>query len=541
MKNILKSQLFLVLCVMLSAAKAQQRIITNTKIKVDITHPDDSVRNINALVFMPGGFKKIVHPRRSKYDSSNNKWVNIYNPKEDIDSAINKTFQAFMRYKKEGVFIGINRGGYSVSSFFKYQVNDSAQNVDEAIESSRLQANRNLINYKNDWLSGFDSSLEIIPSKIYKTLNADTAFLLRSYSKFKYQSDTINYRCIGLYLVKYDLGRIALLYYYPVGQEKKVFKTINDTWGVVQFKPDNEFKSFIDEGSIPKQTEPELYYGKFSFVNNPEQFKREAAKYEQKIQKVKSQKMARQSVPLVQSKQYDAAKAKLREAFQIDSTNGNIYSQLIYVSIFQNQMDSAWYFWDQYHAVEPHAFNLWYMKGILQQKDNQLDSAAATFEKLLSLDSLNLMVYQSLLDVYSHQQNTEKLSSTFERVIRYIDIQELRKKKMRFKLLNPNQVVQIKLDYAKFLMQQRKTDSAISFLNKLVGQAEKKDTSSKYLAFSEMVQYQHLNPKIRAQIYAELGVAYGLNIKNEKAKEYLFKAHSLGWEVTNELKPIIEK
>ena len=543
MKEILKSQLFLVLSLMLSAANAQQPVITNTKIKVDIMHPDDSVRNVNALVFMPSGFEKVIHPRRNKYDSSNKKWIDVYNPKEDIDSAINKVFHG-PRYqsKNDKIFIGTNPHWVTVSAFFKFQVNDSAQNVDEAIESARLRANRNLINYKNDWLSGFDSSLEIIPSKTFKTLNADTAFLLRSYHTFKYQSDTPNYKCIGLCLVKYDLGHIDLLYYYPVGQEKKVFKTINDTWGIVQFKPDNEFKSFINEGSIPKQTEPELYYGKFSFVNNPEQFKREAAKYEQKIQKVKSQKMARQSVPLVQSKQYDAAKAKLREALQIDSTNGNIYSQLIYVSIFQNQMDSAWYFWNQYHAIDPHAFNLWYIRGILQQKDNQPDSAAATFEKLLSKDSLNLLVYQSLLNVYSHQQNTEKLGSTFKKVIRNIGIQEQNKKnKKGFRLLNPNQVVQIKLDYAKFLLRQKETDRAISFLNRLVEQAGKQDTSSKRSAPSAMMEYQHIDPKIRAQIYAELGVAYGISNDNQKAKEYLLKAQSLGWEVPVGLKPIIEE
>src|SRR3546814_12479156 len=102
----------------------------------------------------------------------------------------------------------------------------------------------------------------------------------RNYTLSPYTTLFRSYGCLVVHLVKFDLGYVGLRYYYPLDERKIALSEINDTWGILQFKPDREFSHPNHEGRIPISKEPDLYFGKFSFLNNPEQVSRERKQYE---------------------------------------------------------------------------------------------------------------------------------------------------------------------------------------------------------------------------------------------------------------------
>src|SRR3546814_2445121 len=85
----------------------------------------------------------------------------------------------------------------------------------------------------------------------------------RNYTLSPYTTLFRSYGCLVVHLVKFDLGYVGLRYYYPLDERKIALSEINDTWGILQFKPDREFSHPNHEGRIPISKEPDLYFGKF--------------------------------------------------------------------------------------------------------------------------------------------------------------------------------------------------------------------------------------------------------------------------------------
>ncbi len=274
-----KRILFIVVSVLLPAGINAQKIITSEKLGKLNGTPIGHLDEVNALVFRPIGYDTVVNPNLpdslyyqglfSKDELAEMREKRIrFNPYLAFNSPI--------ELKKGDIFVSFSQAWIRLSSYYKYSGGDESE------EEFRKKANKNMME-KNDYRYGNNAELlEDVKGIPKKLLNADTIFIFEPKSRYKFKDTIENYGSLVVHLVKFDLGLVSLRYYYPLHKREMVLSEINNTWGIIQFKPDEEFTHPNRENRTPRPMDPDLYFGKFSILNNPEQIKREREQHVQR-------------------------------------------------------------------------------------------------------------------------------------------------------------------------------------------------------------------------------------------------------------------
>lgn len=266
-----KRILFIVVSVLFPAGTNAQKIITSEKLgKLDGT-PIEHLDEVNALVFRPRGYDMVVNPNLPDslyYQAVVSKDALTEMREKRIRFNPYLVFYSPIELKKGDIFVSFSQAWIRLSSYYKYSGGDESE------EEFRKKANKNML-VKNDYRYGRNAELlEDVKGIPKKLLNADTIFIFEPKSRYKFKDTVENYGSLVVHLVKFDLGLVSLRYFYPLDRREMALSEINNTWGIIQFKPDEEFKHPNHENGTPPR-DPDLYFGKFSILNNPEQIKRE--------------------------------------------------------------------------------------------------------------------------------------------------------------------------------------------------------------------------------------------------------------------------
>ncbi|MFC3197579.1 tetratricopeptide repeat protein [Parapedobacter deserti] len=115
--------------------------------------------------------------------------------------------------------------------------------------------------------------------------------------------------------------------------------------------------------------------GKFSFLNDPEQVKRENKRYEQQKLKREANSLAMEAVRLSQSNHIDQAREKFSEVLKIDMNNIITYRHLLLMSMDETNSHDSWGYWNKLAEKDPKNVETWLLKGLVEKKYNKLDSA----------------------------------------------------------------------------------------------------------------------------------------------------------------------
>lgn len=526
---------FIVASVLISGGINAQEIITSEELgKLDKT-AFKALDEVNALVFKPNGYDTVMNPKlpdslsslamlsKEEYAEMRKKRIR-FNPYLALYNNI--------ELKKGNIFIGFSNSWIRLSSYYRY-TNDSS-----SVEDYRAKVNENMLSEK---MVGFKPNLvllEEVKGPARELINADAIFVYDSKSRYKFRDTVVNYGSLVVHLIKFDLGYVSLRYYYPLDKRELALSEINNTWGIIQFKPDSEFTHPNHEGWIPKR-DPDLYFGKFSFLNNPEQVKKESEQYEQRKRKGKANKLAREAIRLAQAKDLDQAKKKFAEVLEIDSNNVNTYRYLILMSLDEGNENDAWGFWDKLVAIDPENKETWFFKGLVEKKFNELDSATKTFEMIIrEKDSLHYRSCIELALISMLKRDTDAAELNFNRAINIFKAEgEKSLRKEGHRMFNINDLFKVRVTYARFL----NTNSNFEKSKMLFEQTLKEEGVAIEAGKKGERQsiYGKLTPANRGELNFMLALSYA-GLKDESnTRLYLKKAKELGKVLPKELEQFL--
>lgn len=325
-----------------------------------------------------------------------------------------------------------------------------------------------------------------------------------------------------------DLGYVSLRYYYPLDKREAALSEISNTWGIVRFKPDREFTHPNHENWTPRREEPDLYLGKFSFLNDPEQVKRENDQYEQRKLKGQANSLAMEGLRLARAKDVNQAKEKLMEALTIDTNNAIAYRHLLLISLDEDNRDDSWKIWNRLLEKDPKNIETWFLKGLLQKRYNELDSAATTFERIVGeKDSLHFRSFIELALVYAQKGERDAADVNFNRAITVFTTEgEKSLRRESHRMFNINDLFMTRLAYARFLMansefekskalfEQTLTDEATSIEAGMKGERQRiygklTPASLGELNFMLAMSYAGLHDEVNTRLYLEKAKSFG--------------------------------
>lgn len=492
---------------------------------------------VNALVFKPDGYDTVMNPRLPDSLSSL-----MMLSKEELKEMYRKrflfnpylVFGSTIELKKEAVFIGFSTSWIRLSAYYKYN------NDDSSAEDFRKKVNRNLLG-KNmvGYAPGFEL-LEDVTGSSRELINADTVFIYDTGMKYRFRDTVDNYGSLVVHLVKFDLGYVSLRYFYPLDQRERALSEINDTWGVVQFKPDSAFRHPNRDGWIPAPTEPELYFGKFSFLNNPEQLVREQEQYRQRKLKGEANAMAGEGVRLFKSANFGRAREKLFDALNIDSGNVIAYRHLVLMSMDENNRDESRGYLKRMIEIEPENSETWFLKGLVEKNYGELDNAVATFEMITKdRDSLHFRSFIELATISVLNGEYDAADIHFNRAIAIFNnegVKALRNEDHR--MLDINDLFMVRLAYAGFL----NANSAFGKSKMLFEQTL--EDEARAIEADEKGERRHVYGKLTItnlrELYFLLAMSH-VGLKDEVgARKYLEDAKRFGKALPEELKRLLD-
>lgn len=530
----MKQLIFLLLGLMAYTATWAQNIISKKTKKIDQSVLVEALPDGNALIYQPKGYELVIHEKKADVPLNNNSIIINYVPRKERKAVLNpdSVFFDALKLKKGDLFIDYQLSWITLSTFFKFQSNGT-------IQKQRAFHRYNFVNAPHQFgLGNTYSLLEVVPSKPLSLINADSVFIYNSNEKFKYKSMVDNYGSIVVNLIKFDLARIRLVYYYPLGEEKRVYREIANTWGMVQFKPDREFTLPDRSGRVPKQIEPDLYMGKFAFVNNPEQFKRDSLKFEQKKANRKVDSLVRAGIALFSAKKLDEAKKAWQEAIAANPQNPFPYAQMTFASIESNQKDSANFYWENYKKRSSDSFSVSFLKGQVLKRFGDLKAAAEIYEKLAA-DSLHLDTYAELGNIYGRMDQYDKAVNVFDRGLTLVEGERTKaKQKMLHQRIFRANLVQYRLNYAILAQKNERWKDARELLIAVIEENSPSKTGN--TTVQNTGTYGNVPPALWAECHFLLGTVYGRSHDEVNAKLHWKKSAALGKKLPEELENFLK-
>lgn len=514
-------KLLLILIALLVVADIYgQQIVSNKTLFAVDKLPDSALREVNALTFIPPAYKKIIRPNNlQRHDGKSGQ----------------TRLEQFCSYNKNDVYISINSSFITLSSFYRYSNKDISPEDELKMYNSGFVTFPQFLGRNNSY-----TLLENVNADYLTLINADSVFIYNSNQKFKVNSATENYGSIVVNLIKFDLGRVHLVYYYPLDKYKEVLKEINNTWGVVRFKPDDEFSPVNYSESVPKPKYPyELYFGKFSHLNNIEQQREEEEERKKRMAKFAFSKRIFDAGVIARKGDLKTAKSLYATLLNEDPTNPMLYNQLVLIAMDENNQDSTWYYWHKLHDVSPHAIQTWVLKGGIEKRFNDFDAAKITFEKLLlTSDTINPFLHMDLASVYGSLGLNDKASKTYDRLLNIFSVERAKGLKgENHRMLNFGQLMEARMNYALLLNSMHKYDKSIELLEATVDDNNQLVEASK--SRKQIGIYGALNDSQLSNVYMLLGLTYGMAKMETNAKVNLQEAKRLGKTIPAELEDFL--
>ncbi len=514
-----------------------QEIISSKKLgKLDKT-AIKILDEVNALAFKPRGYDTVTNPKLpdslsslamlSKEEFSEMRQKRIhFNPYLVFGNPI--------ELKKGDIFVGFSSSWIRLSSYYKYNQDGSS------VEEYRKKVNQNLLGKNMIGYSPDFELLEDVKSTFTELIHADTVFIYDTKLKYRFKDTVDNYGVLAVHLVKFDLGYVNLRYYYPLDKRKKALSEINNTWGIIQFKPDGEFTHPNHDGWIPRREEPDLYLGKFAFLNNPEQVKREREQYEQRRRKGEANALAMEAVRLAQSKNTDQAKEKLVEALKIDSNNAIAYRHLILMSMEENNREDSWRYWNKLRDKDPKNNETWFLKGLVEKKYSELDSATKTFEMIIrEKDSLHFRSFIELAFISVLKGEKDAADLHFNRAINVFKSEgEKSLRKEGHRMFSINDLFMARLAYARFLNANSEFEKSKGLFEQTLREEEVATESGKKGERQQI--YGKLTPANLGELNFMLAMSYAGLMDESNTRLYLEKAKSFGKVLPEELERILK-
>src|SRR5690606_3559301 len=114
-----------------------------------------------------------------------------------------------------------------LTSYFKYN------NEDLTEEEYQIKVNQGLIDYPAEVGREPLPIVTSVGTQANQLINADTVIIFEPKYTFKLNDTVANYAMMQVNLIKFDLGKIRLYYYYPINEKQKVLDEIQQTWGII--------------------------------------------------------------------------------------------------------------------------------------------------------------------------------------------------------------------------------------------------------------------------------------------------------------------
>lgn len=543
-KYIVSISFLVYLSIFSNTSFGQHTVVTKKKIARANAAPADSLAEANALVFQPRGYEKIIHP---EYETENTTGASDSGiiilklltaeeraQRQKIDPYL--VFREPVIFKKDAIFIGYNTSWIRLSDH--YTRSQEMWSAEEQRQKHKYQ----FVNYPEPFgLRNTYSLLQDVDDRTLKLINADSAFVYDTHHKFRFNSDSLNYGCMVVNLIKFDLARVYLNYYYPLGQEKQVLKEINDTWGTIRFKPDHSFTHPDRSTHIPRPKEPDLYFGKFSFLNNPEQAKRDSLLFEAKRARYAPFQVLGIANMHTRLGAFDKARAVLHSVPLVDSVVAEaVYTHLIENAFALQREDSAWYYWKKLkHCTAADNVKVLEFKGILEQKAGDIALAEQTFGQLLARsDSFNIRLHMLLVKTYILQRKHDIAIVAYDRLLNIFKQERWKQsRKEDYRFLQLDDLAFVTLEYARLCVSRNETAKAIELLNTLI-EDDELQLKAKEID-GNAVPYGITRRDLMADAYLLVGMAYGIEKDADNATKYLVKAQQQGKKIPTELEVFV--
>lgn len=486
---------------------------------------------VNALMYLPEGYITLDAPQLPDSLSFANK------TKEEINSIIKKrnlinpywVFGLEPLLKKGNIYIKVGYSWILMSSYFQFNNDDLSE------EEQRNKVNHGLVAYPAE-LGTESFPIVANPGKNNNQLiNADTVLIYEPKYFYKLNDTIVNYAVMQVNLIKFDLAKIRIYYYYPINEKQQVFNEIQKTWGIVRFKKDNEFTHPYRVGLDSVPLKQDLYWGKFSYINDPQLLASEREILKNKKIRKKSNQISFEADKLAMEGNIEAAIVQNKKALELDKENVSANSNLIFIALTKNDKNAAWDYWSEMNLNLPNNYQTKFNKGLIFERFKELDSAAITFNSLAnSTDSTNTAPRFEEAKIYAQQNNLKKAQWTFERVLNIFSQEQLKSKRGEtHKLYTLDQVFSVRLAYAQFLLKNNLSNQAISLMEETLGDNIKViDSQQKKVRFAIR---KVLSKTSLAELYFHLSHNYVSLNDIPSAKFYLEKAKENGKIIPEEL------
>jgi len=134
---------------------------------------------------------------------------------------IRKLGHPHVYFEKGNILIACQVSWITLSSFYTYSNGDIGE--DEQLQKHRY----NFVHSPE--LYGVGNTYTLLgklDNEKTRAINADDVFIYKSNQTISYKSAKPNYGSVIVNFLKYDLGRVSLVFYYPLNEYKKVLKEV---------------------------------------------------------------------------------------------------------------------------------------------------------------------------------------------------------------------------------------------------------------------------------------------------------------------------
>lgn len=343
LKQILSSMIFF-LC---SYQLIQAQTIDTLKNEKDNCRKQASY--VNAILHIPEGYQQLL---------SEPKWG--FYPFGSFETAA---------FEKDGIAISIFNSDYFCAPSVSMRKLD--YNPGKWIKTTYNHFD-SLVRVQADTAYNFAN---ISKSQLQK-INADRGYIFNENSTRLYRNKYTMHKLI--FLEKFDLGGILIVYSYNSQNEKLADKVIKETWGIVTFKNDKDFHP--DSAALFGQKI--IYLGKFAYANNPEDVKQDSIKFEEYKKKIHANEIIKNGLKLYAQKKYQEATDSFKSALSYDSLSSLAYSYIAYSFEAIKQMDSAWMYLTKGEKAFPRFEGFQLVKGDIYFMENKKDSAFEVYNEM---------------------------------------------------------------------------------------------------------------------------------------------------------------
>ena len=494
-----------------------------------------NLQQVNAMMYTPKGYTKLIPPKLpdslhffGKNQEEIQKIISIRNSMYPYG-----VFAYEPLLKKDDIYIKQGHSWILLTSYFKYN------NEDLTEEEYQIKVNQGLIDYPAEVGREPLPIVTSVGTQANQLINADTVIIFEPKYTFKLNDTVANYAMMQVNLIKFDLGKIRLYYYYPINEKQKVLDEIQQTWGIIRFNNDKDFVP-PNQLALDLATEKkDLYLGKFSYLNDPEQLEKERAAYAKKEIVKRANQISFEANKLAMDGKTDEAIAKFKEALKVGNHIVSANSGLIFIALSKNDQDAAWDYWSEMNSNIPDEYQTKFNKGLIFTRFNQLDSAVHVFNNLANTtDSLNILARFEQAKIYVLQNDLTKAQLTFERVLNVFK-QEIEKSKNKesYRLYALDQIFAVRLTYGQFLLKNNLQEQAIALMEEtLEDHIKVKEAQEKRQGFAIV---RELSKGSLRELYFHLSHNYASLKDTENAKIYLEKAKKNGKVLPEELDKLL--